>query len=306
MYDPGLWPKIDIDEYGKLQYQNGGLPQNGSLDLHLRQLEIDIDRLIPNKSFDGLAVLDFECWRPIFRQNFGDLKIYKDLTLLQINKKHPSWSREQIEAQAKIVFENSAVNFMNRTILRARKLRPKAKVGYYGFPHCFNRYRIFSQLERCPNQVEMENNKLLFLYSNAIYSSIYITKNQTDEKVLAKFVQGKMYETNRMSKLIGGNGSEKLPFIRYQYTDTIEFMKRVEYSQLPVGGWRVSERSNNLFIFTQADMLNILKAIKAEGGDGVIIWGSSSQFKNEAQCRTFKDYFERELLSIIKDFRKLL
>lgn len=235
MYDPGLWPKIDVDEYGKLHYQNGGLPQNGSIDLHLRQLEIDIDRFIPNKTFDGLAVIDFECWRPTFRQNFGDLKIYKDLTLLQINKKHPTWTRDQIETQAKIIFENAAFNFMNRTILRARKLRPKAKIGFYGFPHCFNRYRILSQLERCPDQVEMENNKLLFMYNNAIYPSIYITQNQTvDVKVLAKFVQGKMYETNRISKLTSDASSiQKLPFIRYQYTDnSIEFMKRVEYTQL--------------------------------------------------------------------------
>lgn len=230
MYDPGLWPKIEVDEYGKLQYQNGGLPQNGSLDLHLRQFEIDIDRLIPNKTFDGLAVIDFECWRPTFRQNFGDLKIYKDLTLLQVNKKHPSWTRDQIEAQAKIKFENSAMNFINRTILRARKLRPNAKIGFYGFPHCFNRYRLFDQLERCPDQVENENNKLLYMYGNTIYPSIYITRNQTDEKVLTKFVNGKMYETNRVSRLIGdANSIEKFPFIRYQYTDTNEFMKSVEY-----------------------------------------------------------------------------
>lgn len=232
MYDPGLWPKIEVDEYGKLHYQNGGLPQNGSLDLHLRQFEIDIDRLIPNKTFDGLAVIDFECWRPTFRQNFGDLKIYKDLTLLQINKKHPKWSRDQIEAQATIIFENSALKFMNRTLLRARKLRPNAKLGYYGFPHCFNRYRISSQMERCPEQVEMENNKLLFMYNNAVYPSIYITQNQTDAKVLAKFVQGKMNEANRISKLTGGDNDgniQRVPFIRYQYTDksSSDFMKRV-------------------------------------------------------------------------------
>lgn len=52
-------------------------------------------------------------------------------------------------------------------------------------------------------------------------------------------------------------------------------------------------------------MMNILKVIKSEGGDGVILWGSSSQFKNEAQCRAFREYFQRDLVSIIKDFRKL-
>lgn len=203
-----------------------GLPQNASLDIHLRQLEIDIDRFIPNRTFDGVAVIDFECWRPTFRQNFGDLKVYKDLTLLEVNKKHPTWSRDQIESQGKIIFENAAINFVNRTLLRARKLRPLAKWGFYGFPHCFNRYRDFTQLERCPEQVESENNKLLFMFPSAIYPSIYITQNQTST-VLTKFVKGKMSESNRVAKTTGKADIFRLAFIRYQYTDSRSLMKSV-------------------------------------------------------------------------------
>lgn len=193
------------------------------MELHLRQLEIDIDRFIPNKTYDGIAVIDFECWRPTFRQNFGDLKVYKDLTLLEVTKKHPKWSREQIEAQGKTIFENAAINFVNRTILRARKLRPFAKWGFYGFPHCFNRYRDYSQLERCAEQVEAENNKLLFMYPTAIYPSVYITQNQTGT-ALTKFVEGKMSESNRLTKLTGNASMLQLAFIRYQYTDSISTM----------------------------------------------------------------------------------
>lgn len=60
-----------------------------------------------------------------------------------------------------------------------------------------------------------------------------------------------------------------------------------------------------LFISTQSDMMNILKAIKSEGGTGVILWGSSSQFKSESKCREFKEYMERDFVNIIKDFRRL-
>lgn len=226
MYDPGDWPKIETQKDGQLIYNNGGLPQNGSLDLHLRKFEIDVDRFIPNRTYDGVAVIDFECWRPSFRQNFGDLKIYRDLTLLEVNKKHPNWSRDQIEAQAKIIFETAAINFVNRTMMRARKLRPLANWGFYGFPHCFNRYRDYAQLERCPEQVEAENDKLVFMYPSAIYPSIYITQNQTSA-ALTKFVQGKMNEVNRMVQLSGNSNMTKLAFIRYQYTDSMDFMKRV-------------------------------------------------------------------------------
>jgi hyaluronoglucosaminidase len=224
LYDPGDWPKIETRQDGQLIFKNGGVPQNGSIDLHLRQFEVDVDRFIPNKTFDGVAVIDFECWRPSFRQNFGDLKIYKDLTLLEVNKRHPSWSREQIETQGKIIFETAAANFVNRTIMRARKLRPLAKWGFYGFPHCFNRYR--DQLERCPEQVESENNKLMLMYPSAVYPSIYITQNQTST-ALTKFVQGKMSETNRVAQMTGNVNMTKLAFIRYQYTDSMDFMKNV-------------------------------------------------------------------------------
>jgi hyaluronoglucosaminidase len=224
LYDPGIWPTINTTKNGQLIYQNGGLPQNGSVDLHLRQLEIDIDRFIPNKTFDGVAIIDFECWRPSFRQNFGDLKIYRDLTLLEMRRKHPKWTREQIELQGQILFETAAVNFVNRTIMRARKLRPSGKWGFYGFPHCFNRHRDLSQLERCPEQVEAENNKLLFMFPKVVYPSVYITQNQTST-ALTKFVQGKMFEANRLSKMSGA--ALKVAFIRYQYTDTMNIMSSV-------------------------------------------------------------------------------
>lgn len=205
----------------------------------MRQLEVDIDRFIPNKTFDGIAVIDFECWRPTFRQNFGELKVYRDLTLLEVNKKHPTWSRDQIESQGRIIFENAAINFVNRTILRARKLRPLAKWGFYGFPHCFNRYRDFTQLERCPDQVEAENNKLLFMYPSAVYPSIYITQNQTGN-TLTKFVKGKVSESNRMAKSVD---ILRLAFIRYQYTDSMNFMKSVRRLNL-----KLSEQLSPYFV----------------------------------------------------------
>lgn len=52
-------------------------------------------------------------------------------------------------------------------------------------------------------------------------------------------------------------------------------------------------------------MSNILKTIKSEGGHGVILWGSSSQFKTESQCRAFKSYLESEFFRVVQDFRKI-
>lgn len=58
-------------------------------------------------------------------------------------------------------------------------------------------------------------------------------------------------------------------------------------------------------VILKEDMINILKTVKSEGGNGVIIWGSSSQFKTEVQCQSFKSYFDRDFLQVISDFKKL-
>jgi hyaluronoglucosaminidase len=49
---------------------------------------------------NGLAVIDFESWRPIFRQNWGALAPYKEVSY-QIEKgRHPLWPQKWIEDEA--------------------------------------------------------------------------------------------------------------------------------------------------------------------------------------------------------------
>lgn len=48
----------------------------------------------------GIGVIDFESWRPVFRQNFGVLKPYKDLSYDIERKRHPvlptSWIKHEV------------------------------------------------------------------------------------------------------------------------------------------------------------------------------------------------------------------
>lgn len=54
LYDPGNFPGIlknkeDSDYY----IRNGGVPQEGSLEEHMKVLKEQIDQLIPDKHFNG-------------------------------------------------------------------------------------------------------------------------------------------------------------------------------------------------------------------------------------------------------------
>lgn len=60
-----------------------------------RQIKIiKFDLFILN--FLGLAILDFESWRPIYQQNFGSLQPYRDISFEQERKKHPKESNVKI------------------------------------------------------------------------------------------------------------------------------------------------------------------------------------------------------------------
>lgn len=159
LYDPGFFPAI-LQNSSSLEYiyRNGGIPQEGNLRTHLKQLAEHIDELIPDKNFTGLAVIDFESWRPIFRQNFGVLQPYKNLSIKKQKESHPHMSDKKVLAEARRKFEEAGKTFMLESLWLLKEIRPKAKWGYYAFPYCFNG-RSTNNPEQCAANVDKENNQ---------------------------------------------------------------------------------------------------------------------------------------------------
>lgn len=79
------------------------VPQEGSIEQHLVQYKKHVDEQIPDINNSGLIIIDFESWRPIFRQNFGSLKPYKDLSFKIEQQNHPFWFRNINEAQVSLL-----------------------------------------------------------------------------------------------------------------------------------------------------------------------------------------------------------
>lgn len=156
LYDPGLFPALLANSSStELFHRNGGVPQMGNLKAHLAMFEKDVDELIPDKDNSGLAIIDFESWRPVYRQNFGALQPYKDLSIKLVKQQNPNWSKSVIEAEAKRLFSVYGKLFILETLELAKELRPKAKWGYYGLPFCFNgRGNV---IEDCEKNIQNEN-----------------------------------------------------------------------------------------------------------------------------------------------------
>lgn len=116
----------------------GGVPQNASLKQHLRKAEGDLMTDIPDLGFHGLAVIDWEKWRPLWERNWDAKEIYWNGSRALVKAKHPTWNPKQIEDEAVREFENASRAFMEETLKLGRRERPGGLWGFYGFPCCYN------------------------------------------------------------------------------------------------------------------------------------------------------------------------
>lgn len=168
-YGPGEFPNIDRTTG---VYTNGGIPQLGNLSLHLEKLIQDVEELIPDKNFQGLAVLDFEQWRPLFKHNFDALDIYQKASEELVKKQHPDWTNStQIKEEAEKQFNAAGRSFFESTLNKVGELRPNGKWGYYGFPRCYGQHGNF-----CAPGSQEDNDVLDWLWSasSALYPRIYL------------------------------------------------------------------------------------------------------------------------------------
>lgn len=151
--------------------------------------------------------------------------------------------------QASRRFEKAAWQFFRRTLKTARKLRPKALWGYYGFPLCFN-YTPRNNQARCSDSVMEDNErylkfffnssssipvvkleilsriKWLFEESSAIYPSLYYKKYTMTQDTRALFMEGRMTEAMRVSRM-SNVPSPVYPYTWLKYYDTKEFVDKV-------------------------------------------------------------------------------
>lgn len=220
------------------------------MERHLAEFRQQLDDLVPDRDNRGLIVIDFESWRPTFRQNFGSLQPYKDLSYDIENENHPRRSKKQNQNEATRRFETAGRKFMLETLRVGKKNRPNAKWGYYAFPYCFNGRG--KNADTCPNNVKAENNEIQWLFreTDIIVPSVYMSEKMPfDSRV--KMVKGRVSEAKRMARYSRPGHGQIQTYIRYCYTDT----KRLLEEDILYGA---------------------IETMIQEGTDGVILWGSSS------------------------------
>uniref|UniRef100_A0A1E1W6F5 Hyaluronidase n=1 Tax=Pectinophora gossypiella TaxID=13191 RepID=A0A1E1W6F5_PECGO len=275
LYDPGFFPALFRNESsGKLRFRNGGVPQEGDLDLHLKAFRSVLDQSIPDKEFSGIGIIDFESWRPILRQNFGEVVPYKAVSYEIERDRHWWWPQQWIHDEAKKRFEDAARLFMQNTIAAAKQMRPRAKWGYYGFPYCFN-MASNNMNQHCAKNVHGENDQIdwLWMESTALYPSVYSFKQLTTSQ-LTQLISGRIQEAARVRR----THTPILPYFWFRYKD---------------GGF-----------LTEADLQAALKTFNLSHASGFIIWGSSNDVNTVDKCQKLLNYIENVMGPAIAKYTK--
>ncbi|XP_029287662.1 hyaluronidase-1 isoform X3 [Cottoperca gobio] len=270
-------PKILIQLLNRYSSQaeaiNGGLPQNASLDEHLRVASEDIHTWIPDRDFQGLAVVDWESWRPVWERNWDSKQVYWLESTALVKSRHPDWSPAQVDAAARVEFEEAGRKFMEETLKLGQQERPNGLWGYYGFPNCYNYYshKSTNYTGECPPVELKRNDELSWLWnvSSAFYPDIYLSLELRD---LSREVL--LYTHHRILEAMRAAGAPSappvFPYARIVYTYTLDFL------------------SQEHLVYTVGESA-------ALGSAGVVLWGDHAFSKSQSTCDAVKSYIDETL-----------
>lgn len=206
----GLYPYLSQQGIPR----NGGIPQRVPLGAHLARAARDI-RLLLRPAFRGLAVVDWEEWRPLWAQNWGAKRIYRVASEQWVRDRHGLLPARQRLRLARREFQWAARALMEETLLLGRTLRPGGLWGFYRFPDCFNSNwaKVANYTGQCRPAEVQRNNLLGWLWaaSAALYPSIYLPP-ALPPALRHRYVHHRLREALRVAAF-GANGL--LPVVAY-------------------------------------------------------------------------------------------
>ena len=229
----GMYPYYERDRVAI----NGGIPQSASLTRHLEKMPDDVGYYIRDRTAKGLAVIDWEEWRPLWIRNWDTKDVYRNHSRRLVARKNPTWTPDRVAKVAQQEFELSAQKFMLETLRTAKSLRPGQLWGFYLFPDCYNHdYRsgLENYMGRCPD-VEMARNELLrwlWTESTALFPSIYMATALSSTLSGRQFVRNRVKEGMRLAST--GNGTARPVFVytRPTYANELVLLTEVRREHL--------------------------------------------------------------------------
>ncbi|KAF3705074.1 Hyaluronidase PH-20 [Channa argus] len=258
----GLYPHVDFTS--RRQFY-GGIPQRSNLKVSMNKARADINYYIPSNTSRGLAVIDWEGWRPLWDRNWGSKKIYQTLSVAHVMQANRSLTVQQATEKAKQQFQVAARGFMSGVLGVGRRMRPSYLWGFYLFPNCYNYGWMDPHYTgQCSKAVKRQNDELLWLWesSTALYPSVYLQTSLADNPRSALMVRNRVQEALRVSAL----------------------PRRIATASVFVYTRPVFVDQNRHFL-SQGDLVSTIGESAAVGASGAVLWGASSDYADQASCK---------------------
>ncbi|KHN85389.1 Hyaluronidase-1 [Toxocara canis] len=232
---------------------------------HLIKAKEDIERAIPHENFSGLAILDFEYWRPQYKLNWSSKRIYRNESERIVRERNSTLNASEVKRIAEKEFDEAAYNFMVETIRLAKQLRPGGKWGFYGLPYC--NYNAGKGGEyNCSEEFQGYNDGITNILNEttALYPSIYLL-NLTDTDLNFRYVHAILNETNRVLGMLNDN-----------------------ISVYPYSGFEYLPKTDPFLYYSDVDLCNEVKQQADFGMQGTIVWSTSKNMSS--RCQNISDY----------------
>ncbi|KAM4676045.1 hyaluronidase PH-20-like [Discoglossus pictus] len=265
----GYYPSINIAT--GMSY-NGGIPQMTNMVQHLNKAKKDILYYVPSDTQQGLAVIDWEDWRPNWIRNWASKLIYRNMSIEYAQEKDPTLSQEKAKSVAKVQFESAAKSLMLNTLNLGKSLRPHHLWGFFNFPNCQNydyNQNPKNYTGHCPTIEMLRNDELRWLWkkSTAFYVNIYLETSLKSSNNAALYSRYRIREALRLSNL--SNSAYSLPVYVYAY---------------PVFTDRYEE------YLSTYDLINTIGESAALGAAGFVAWGDLKFTLSTKTCTALNDY----------------
>ncbi|KAI6196362.1 Hyaluronidase [Aphelenchoides besseyi] len=259
-------------------------PMNGgaaNLSIHLTQIENDINEKIPNEQFDGLAIIDWEAWRPIFELNHSSRRVYQRYSRYLAQQHCENCTDKQIDKLAHEEFEQGAKDFMLITLSFARALRPSAKWGFWEYPLC-NDDVGYTTTTQCSVLHHAANKKLMWLYeaTDILLPKIYFYNVSSQASRRQYHVYGELHQAQAINRALEPH---KKPIFAYA---KLEYKILHYFNVLHTVNWNEATETIDDYFYSKIDVCNTLKYPYELGVDGVIIWGSSYHMNDRCDLMT--------------------
>lgn len=211
----GRSPRVWVSPDGSMiAYENGNIPQRTDWAAHEAEMRRDIEAAIPDPNWNGIAILDYETWEPVWELMHNERM--RDESRNWVRQRFPGLSDEEVEAQAIAEFEAAGVDFMVRTLEFCKQMRPNTRWGYYGHPYPHHRpwlethYRpiydasttlfpqSYAHFYSVPNDAPQENwqQKVIWYFQQGIYARVDYAKEVSNGQPVYSVIWVRYHNNN--------------------------------------------------------------------------------------------------------------